>query len=112
MDGLTSEWYPTEGGTTEVMPLTFAECFRFLGKDSEGNLQRASSAGDQVEDEKDDRENQKDVDHAASDMESETEEPENEQDYKDCPEHVLPPSRIGSAGPPWGAWLRNPDSFV
>jgi hypothetical protein len=89
-----------DGGTIKLCRSSPRTGAGFAERDRKDDLERASAAGDQVEDQEDDRENQQDVDQTAGDMKSETEEPENEQDYKDCPKHVMPPSRIGSAVAP------------
>jgi type IV secretory pathway VirB9-like protein len=59
-----------------------------------------SPSGQQVEDQDDQRYDQKKMYQAAGDMKAEAQEPENENNYKDCPEHKSPYSawRASMAG--------------
>jgi len=63
----------------------------FVGQSSPiqdpGNSNDGSAAGDQVDDEHDQRGNQQQVNQAAGYMQTEPEEPENQQNRKNGPEH-------------------------
>ena len=47
-----------------------------------------AAAGEQVEDQHDDGENQKDVDESTTDVKAETKKPEDEEYDDDCPKHL------------------------
>jgi len=47
----------------------------------------AASAGDQVEDQDDDRYDDENVDQAAADVQGKSEEPHHDENYEDCPKH-------------------------
>jgi hypothetical protein len=50
----------------------------------------AASAGDEVEDEYDERYHQQQMDEAAGNVEAESEQPQDQNNYEDGPEHFIP----------------------
>jgi hypothetical protein len=52
-----------------------------------GASKSASSAGDKVDDQHNDRNNQQKVDHASRNMQAEAKNPKSQNDYKQCPKH-------------------------